>query len=225
MADKRITELPSMAKDDVDGSDIMLTYDQQTGRTQQLSVDSLFANAREDVQGYFGLLTNFYFTGGIATETVVEIEDINTWVDVEFTTDALGLFDKRPTAMKDAVADPYDDTTGYFTLEGLSQDSSVTFRASMTFEPDDDEGQLTTRLNFQRHSGTTPSEDFQITDVALSMGQGADIEYPAEPTLTFFVGDTIDTAAPGDAGKCKFQVNSTVPGTVKMLALTWYIKR
>lgn len=95
----------------------------------------------------------------------------------------------------------------------------------MTFNPDDDEGQLTTRLNFERHSGTTPSEDFQITDVALAMSQGAGVEYPAEPTLTFFVGDTIDTQGIGDAGKCKFQVNSTVPGTIKMLALTWYIQR
>ena len=225
MADKRITELPVMAKGAVDGTDVMITYDVQSNSTQQMTIDSLFANARADVQGYFGLLTNFYFTGGVATETVIEIEDINTWTDVSFPTDAEGLFDKRPTEMKDALADPYDDASGYFSLEGLSQNSSVMFRASMTFEPDEDEGQLTTRLNFERHSGTTPSEDFQITDVALSMGQGADIEYPAEPTLTFFVGDTIDTAQAGDAGQCKFQVNSTVPGTIKMLALTWYIQR
>ena len=65
--------------------------------------------------------------------------------------------------------------------------------------PDEDEGALEAQLNFRRHSGTTPSEDFQIADVALSMSQGADIEYPAEPTLTFFVGDTIDTNGAGDA--------------------------
>ena len=93
----------------------------------------------------------------------------------------------------------------------------------MGFEPDEDEGSLEARLNFRRHSGTTPSEDFQIADVALAMSQGADIEYPAEPTLTFFVGDTIDTNGPGDAGSCTFQVKATVPGTVRMFALTWYV--
>ena len=55
------------------------------------------------------------------------------------------------------------------------------------------------------------------------MSQGADVDYPAEPLLTFFVGDTIDTNGVGDAGKCTFEVRSTVPGTVRMRALTWYI--
>ena len=99
----------------------------------------------------------------------------------------------------------------------------MNFRASLTFEPDEDGGQLDARLDFQRHSGTTPSDNFPIEDVALTMTQGADIEYPGEPLLTFFVGDTIDTNGAGDAGQCKFQLRSTVPGTVRMRALTWYI--
>ena len=225
MANKTINQLPLLAKGDVDGSDLLATWDAQSGTSKKMDINSLLANTRKDVQGYFGLLTNFYFTGGQATETVIDVADINTFVDVNFTTDASGLFDKRPQAMLDAVADPYDDSTGYFSLAGLDQNGSVTFRASMVFEPDEDEGQLTTRLNFERTSDSSPSEDFQITDVALSMSQGADIDYPAEPTLTFFVGDTIDTNGSGEAGKCKFQVKSTVPGTVKMLALTWYIQK
>ena len=225
MAKKTITQLPALEVADIDGADQLVAWDAETGTTKKMSLSNIFNSIRDDVQGYFGVLTNFYFTGGVATETAVAVEDINQWIDVEFVTDAQGLFDNRPAAMKEAAPDPFDDTTKYFTLEGLSQDSSVTFRASMTFEPDEDEGQLTTRLNFERHSGTNPSEDFQITDVALAMGQGADIEYPAEPTLTFFVGDTIDTNGPGDARRCKFQINSTVPGTVRMLALTWYIQK
>lgn len=95
----------------------------------------------------------------------------------------------------------------------------------MTFEPDEDEGELDVRLLFNRHSGTTPSDDFEIADVALTMSQGADVEYPAEPMLSFFVGDTIDTNGPGDAGRCRFQIRSTVAGTVRMRALTWYITK
>ena len=93
----------------------------------------------------------------------------------------------------------------------------------MSFTPETDEGQLETRLLFNRHSGTTPSDDFVIEEVTLAMEQGADLEYPAEPMLSFFVGDTIDTNGPGDAGQCRFQVKATVEGVVKMRALTWYV--
>ena len=55
------------------------------------------------------------------------------------------------------------------------------------------------------------------------MNQGTDEEYPAEPFLSFFVGDTIDTNGVGDAGQCKFQIRSNVTGTARMRALTWYI--
>ena len=154
---------------------------------------------------------------------MVSEEDIDTWIQPSFTTDAQGVFDYRPLDMTDAVADPFDDGTQVFTLEGLSLSSSVNFRASMSFDPDEDEGILEARLLFNRHSGTTPADDFAIEDVALTMSNGAELDYPAEPLLTFFVGDTIDTNGPGDAGKCIFQVRSTVPGTISMRALTWYI--
>jgi len=185
--------------------------------------------ARDYTQGYYGLLSNFYFTGGVATETEIELEDTNTWIDVNITTDALGLFDNRPSTMKAAQsaghtgagtqADPI-----IFDLEGLDLHAHANFRASMTFEPDIDESQLETRLLFSRHSGTTPSADFAIEEVSLNMTQGADIEYAIEPMLSFFVGDTIDTNGVGDAGKCRFQVKASVEGTLRMRALTWYIQ-
>ena len=185
--------------------------------------------ARDYTQGYYGLLTNFYFTGGVATETEIELEDTNTWVDVNITTDALGLFDNRPSTMK--AAQPAGHTGAgtqadpiIFDLEGLDLHAHANFRASMTFEPDVDESQLETRLLFNRHSGTTPSDDFSIEEVSLNMTQGADVEYAIEPMLSFFVGDTIDTNGVGDAGKCRFQVKASVEGTVRMRALTWYIQ-
>jgi len=185
--------------------------------------------ARDYTQGYYGLLSNFYFTGGVATETEIALEDTNTWIDVNITTDALGLFDNRPSTMKAAQsaghtgagtqADPI-----IFDLEGLDLHAHANFRASMTYEPDVDESQLETRLLFNRHSGTSPSDDFSIEEVSLNMTQGADVEYTVEPMLSFFVGDTIDTNGVGDAGKCRFQVKASVEGTVRMRALTWYIQ-
>lgn len=225
MADKTVNELSSLDTTAFDAADQVLVWNTEDGTTRKASLGDVLGKGKTFAQGYFALLTNFYFTGGVSTETELVVEDTDTWIDVNFTVDAQGTFDNRPDTMKAATATPFDSSTQYFDFEGLTQESSVQFRASMTFEPDEDEGQLEARLSFQRHSGATPSEDFSIEDVSLTMSQGADQEYPAEPLLTFFVGDTIDTNAPGDAGKCKFQVRSTVPGTVRMRALTWYISQ
>ena len=225
MANKTVNQLDSLSGSAIDGNDLALIYNSEDNTTRKVVLQEVLEGGKRNSQGYFAVLTNFYFTGGVATETEIAVDDIDTFVDVNFDVDALGLFDYRPAQMQAAEPTPYDESTGIFSLEGLTLESSCQFRASMSFEPDEDEGQLEARLLFNRHSGTTPSDDFPIESVALSMSQGADIEYPAEPLLSFFVGDTIDTNAPGDAGQCKFQVKSSVPGTVRMRALTWYISQ
>ena len=145
------------------------------------------------------------------------------------TVDALGVFDNRPTDMQeDSLGFTGTGTTGdpyVFSLEGLDTTSFATFRASMTFEPQEDEGQLESRILFERHTGTTPSVDFPIEEVTLSMQQGANISYSAEPMLSFFVGDSIDTNAPGDAGRVRFQIKSNVQGTLLTRALTLYVNK
>jgi len=191
-------------------------------------VSGIIDGATLRTQGYYGLLTNFYFDGGVPTQTEINESNVNTWIDVNFDIDTLGTFDNRPLPMQEANAIGHtgvgtDNDPIIFDLEGLTQHSSCNFRASMSFEPEVDEGQLETRLLFNRHSGTTPSTDFAIEEVSLSMSQGADIEYAAEPLLTFFVGDTIDTNGDNDAGKCRFQIKSSVEGIIRLRALTWYV--
>ena len=223
---KTVNQLPAAGLGEVTSADQLLLWNAEDGTARKVGIDVIQQFDAASVQGYYARLTNFYFTGGVATETEIAIEDINTYFTPNFTMEpTLGLFDNRPAAMKAALADPFDVATSEFSLEGLTIESSVNFRASLTFEPDEDGGQLDARLLFNRHSGTTPSDDFEIADVAITMTQGADIEYNGEPLLTFFVGDTIDTNGPGDAGVCKFQLRSTVPGTVRMRALTWYISQ
>jgi len=191
-------------------------------------LSSIVSQATLSTQGYYGMLSNYYFTGGAATTTVIDTDDVGQYVDVNFNLDSNGLFDERPLPMK--LANPTGHTgTGtqadpiVFSLEGLDTHGFANFRASMSFVPETDEGQLETRLLFERHSGTTPNDQFPIEEVSISMEQGADIHYPAEPMLSFFVGDTIDTNAPGDAGSCRFQIKSSVEGTLHMRALTWYV--
>ena len=182
----------------------------------------------EHSQGYIGLLSDFYF-GGDATDTIIGEDEVGTFIDVVLDVNALGTFDNRPTDMKEdtlgysgtgAIGDPY-----IFSLEGLDTTSFATFRVSMDFTPEEDEGQLESRILFDRHSGTSPSEQFSIEEVSLSMQQGADVAYTAEPTLSFFVGDSIDTNGVGDAGKVRFQIKSNVEGVLKTRALTLYINK
>lgn len=182
-----------------------------------------------EIQGYYALLTGFYFNGS-ATETEIDDTNVGTWVDVNINPDPTGVFDYRTDAMKNAdsagiTGDGSEGSPIVFNLEGLSLRSSANFRSSLSFEPDVDESVLETRLLFNRHSGTSPSQDFSIEEVTLNMTQGADVEYSAEPMLSFFVGDTIDTNGAGDAGRCRFQVRSSVEGTLRVRALTWYIQQ
>lgn len=199
------------------------------GIFRAVPLDTIIGQATLQTQGYYGLLSSFYFDGQ-ATETIITQDNVNTWVDVIFDTDPNGTFDKRPSAMKDAYPQGHegDGSEGspiILSLEGLDINSFANFRASMAFEPDEDEGQLESRLLFNRHSGTTPNIDFSIEEVSLSMQNGADKDYVSEPLLTFFVGDTIDTNGVGDSGRCRFQIKSNVLGTLKLRALTWYINK
>jgi hypothetical protein len=193
------------------------------------SLAGIIGGATLLTQGYYGLLTDFYF-GGTATETIIDLDNVNTWVNVDIDIATAGLFDNRPKSMTDAQSIGHEGDGSsidpiVFKLEGLDLRSFANFRASMAFEPEEDEGQLESRLLFNRHSGTTPSEDFAIEEVSLSMFNGADVDYVSEPMLSFFVGDTIDTNAAGDAGKCRFQIRSNVSGIIKLRALTWYINK
>ena len=208
-------------------NDVLLA--DRNGEYVNTPLNSVISQATQLTQGYYGMLSSFYF-GGDATETVIDVNEVNQWIDVELTTDASGLFDTRPLAMREAqsVGHEGDGSTGnpiVFYLDGLDTNAFANFRASMAFEPDEDEGQLESRLLFNRHSGTSPSTDFSIEEVSLSMQNGADKDYTSEPLLTFFVGDTIDTNAVGDAGRCRFQIKSNVAGTLKLRALTWYINK
>ncbi len=225
MADKRIDQLNALDASDLTPDDLLIVMNSGDTSTRKVTFENMTSQVAAGTQGYYALLTNFYFTGGVATETEIALEDTDAWQDVNFTTDALGTFDQRPQIMQDAESAPFNTSTQEFSLEGLSTHANMSFRASMSFEPDEDEGQLSVRLLFTRHTGTVPNDQFPIEDIALTMTQGADIEYPAEPFLSFFVGDTIDTNAPDDAGACKFQIKTTVPGTVRMRALTWYINK
>ncbi len=185
--------------------------------------------SRDHIQGYYGLLSNFYFTGGIATPTTIATEDVGQWLDVNLTVDPQGLFDERVTAMKDANASGHIGAGTQadpivFLLEGLETSSHANVRASLSFNPDEDGGRLDSRLCFNRHTGSTPSEDFHIEGSSIAMESGAEEDYSGAPSVQFFIGDTIDTNGVGDAGKARFQIRSDVAGVLSMNEIALFIQ-
>tara|TARA_R110002167_G_scaffold194330_1_gene397011 strand:- start:302 stop:1066 length:765 start_codon:yes stop_codon:yes gene_type:complete len=191
--------------------------------------------SKQNAQGYYGLLSGVYF-GGAATSIDIPVEQVDIWQDVVMTIQAPvagvhagGISDERVTTMKDANAVGHTGTGAsgdpiVFLLEGLQQSSSCTLRASLTFEPDEDGGRLDSRIFLERHSAATPSEDFPIDAAGLAMESGADEPYPHLVSVQFFIGDTINTNAVGDAGKIRFQIKSDVAGTVSMNEMALFIQ-
>ena len=192
--------------------------------------ENVTVNQREQFQGYIALLSPVYF-GGIATTFDIPLESVNTWVDVELVVDPAGTFDYRVSSMKTAQLSGYTGTGAnadpiIFLLEGLELTSSADIRVSMSFNPDDDGGRLDSRLNFFRHGGIPLSAtNFHIEASSLAMESGAEEEYAYTPDIKFFVGDTIDTNGPGDAGRVCFQIKSDVPGTVTMNEIAMFIQK
>ena len=196
---------------------------------EYVTIDSILATNTENVQGYYSLLTNFYFTGGVATDMTIDENNINTWVDVELTPDAQGVFDKRTGDMKEASVAGHTGTGAagsplMISMVGLTDHAHGSVRAALSFEPEVDEGRLESRVLFTRHSTAVPSSDFSIEETTLNMDSGAAIDYVASPSIDFFLGDTISTNADGEAGTLRFQVKLAVQGILSMREVTFFIQ-
>ena len=209
----------------------------QTGILQTNPSSELTYAIKTNIQGYVGLLSGVYFGDAFGTAHEIAIEDVDVWQDVVMTIQAPvsgvhagGISDERVKDMKDASVQGYEGTGAdgspiKFLLEGLVQQSFATLRTSLTFVPDEDGGRLDSRIFLERHSAASPSEDFPINAAGLAMESGADEEYPHLVNVQFFVGDTINTNGPGDAGKIRFQIKSDVTGTIYMNEMALFIQK
>ena len=219
----KISELPQLSsKYDLTAGDRVIINDD--GVTKTISAWDL----SESGQGYYGLLSAYYFDGA-ATSTEIEIADVDVWQDIIMDVHPQGTSDERISAMVNANVSGHTGTGAdgdpiIFLLEGLQQSSSGNLRASLSFNPDEDGGRLDARMFVERHSGATPSSDFALDAAGLSMESGAEEDYPHYVNIKFFVGDTIDTYAAGDAGKIRFQIKSDVPGTISMNEVALFVQ-
>ena len=212
------------------GKDYKLNTEEFTKYASKLlSIDEIKEAIVTEESGYYGLLSNFYFAGGVATSSTITVDQIDTWLDVEMTVDTLGLNDHRPSAMQTAQSAGHtgNGSNGspiVFDLEGLTLSASCNFRVSLSFTPDEDGGRLDSRMYVKRHSAAVPADDFFLEATGLSMESGADESYPYYVNIQFFIGDTINTNAAGDAGKIRFQVKSDVAGTISMNEMALFIQ-
>jgi hypothetical protein len=175
------------------------------------------------------LLSSYYF-GGAGTTTDISPAEANTWVDVNLSVDPAGTFDYRPQDMVDADAAGFEGSgtsvdPHLFTLCGLTQQAFGKMRVTALFNPDIDEGQLDARLLFTPNSSGQFGQ-FSIAEQVATMSQGAGTDYFVEPTITFFVGDSIEeigTIGASDAGRLQLQIRSSVEGTFTLRGLTLYV--
>ena len=199
-------------------------YGSNSGDETQDAINQI---VNEHSQGYIGLLSDFYFDGA-GTSTEIAIEEVNVWQEVIMTIHPQGISDQRVDDMKESQAVGYegDGSLGNpinLLLEGLVEASFCTLRTSLDFTPDEDGGRLDSRLYVERHNGA--GNDFAIDAAGLAMESGADESYPHLISVDFFVGDTINTNGPNDAGKVRFQIKSDVTGTVTMKEMALFINR
>ena len=169
--------------------------------------------------GYY-TLSSAYNNGGAATDTTIPVESVDTWVNLNFTVDS--VVDKRPVEMVNANADPYDPVAKLFSLEGLTTAAFGVLVPSLSFDPDEDNGEISGRILFTSHSGVTPAT-YSVETVIGSMAQGADEDYLFQPSLQFPITELIDTNATGDGGFACFQIKTSVAGTLSLREQTYYL--
>ena len=188
-----------------------------------ITLGGLSTNVQGNVQGYYAYVTNFYDP---ATTNSVQTLNANEWTDVN--PDIYLTFDKRPNSMVEAAPVAYDyNGTKHFSLAGLEEGSFVTVRLLFRVDPEVDESTADVRLHFNTNAATAAGglENFYIETQALTMTQGADIQYSDENLITFFVGDTLNGGTLADAGAFHVQIKTSVEADLEVLGTTMYISK
>jgi len=183
-----------------------------------LSEEELQDSVKEDIQGYYAVISNYYSADAAvkAGNPVVEvIEDVWTKLEVQ----PLVELDESPDSTKSIGI--FNSTTNTFTLAGLDAGSNIIMRTLVRLRPDVDGGAASLRLNFTPNVGP----QFQIESQLFNMTKGADVDYQDESIITAFAGSNLAGNTIAEAGSFIVEVNSTVDTDVEVLAFTLYINK
>ena len=189
-----------------------------------LTEDEIQDSVKEDIQGYYAVISKAY-SGDAAVRAenpVVElIEDTWTRLEIEILAEA----DETPDAQK--AIGIFNSGANRFSMAGLDDGSNIVMRTLVRLRPDVDEGSASIRLNFTTNPTTQAGglSNFVIESQLFNMTQGADIDYQDESVITAFVGNTLSGVDIANAGSFTVEINSTVDTDLEVLAFTLYINK
>ena len=189
-----------------------------------LSEDDLQDSVKEDIQGYYAVISKAYSADAAvrAENPIVEVLE-DTWTQLNI--EVLAEGDETPDAQK--AIGIFNSATNTFSMAGLDDGSNIVMRTLVRLRPDVDEGSASIRLNFTTNPTTQSGglTNFVIESQLFNMTQGADIDYQDESIITAFIGTTLDGVDIANAGSFVMEVNSTVDTDLEVLAFTLYINK
>ena len=214
---KTVAELDALVPGDVSQSDQLLVWNGEDGTTRKLSVQDLQDSPL--VNGYY-FQNSWYFENGRTHDgnpdvlTELEAESVTP---ILFTCDEEGDFGNF---LPVGTPDLYDRATGLLTFDGYKESDFIQIRTQLDCVPEQDNGQLMIHLEVQR-PGRSP---FNVSEIIMTMDQGADREYNGLSTIPIFIGSMADADLGPSTIEFKVELINT-PGDVKPRGFALYTWR
>ena len=142
------------------------------------------ANASAKKNGYHFQNSEFYVAGHAGSADVIEDVFPDTLTTVKVSSATAG---QSGSEMPEGLANPYDTSTGLYTLTDFVATDVIQFRFDIDVECFSDESSCEIRLLCTPGNGNPA---FTITDQLIAMDAGAG-EYSGLSSIPLFVGDTL----------------------------------
>lgn len=193
-----------------------LTGDQFTAEEFNQIITEINANGASlgSLNGYM-FQNSHYYTGGSSHDSNPDVQDdvdpaTDCFVKWSHTTDH-GNF--SPCGM----SNPYDRTTGVFTLHGVSNSDYLLFRFQVDIEPLVDESSADLIVNCVSPLGF----NFDIKAEIAQMSQGAGSDYNGLVNIPVFVGDSLADNGTAATVTPRIVLNNTT-GNVKPVGFSLF---
>ena len=212
-----VNDLPRQTPEEVTQADQLRVWNTEDNSTKKLSVLDL--QDAPLVNGYF-YQNSWYFENGRThdgnPDVIVEM-DSETPAPILFSCDEEGDFGNYLP-----VGSPnlYDVNTGLLTMTGYKESDFIQIRTQVDCVPETDNGQLILHLEVQRPN----KSPFSISEIMMTMDQGADREYNGLSTIPIFIGSMADADLGPSTISFKVELINTV-GDVKPRGFALYTWR
>jgi len=214
---KTVAELDALLPGDVSQADQLLVWNGEDGTTRKLSVQDM--QDAPLINGYY-YQNSWYFENGrthVGNPDVLVELDAETVTPIKFTCD---VGDEVGNYLPVGTPDVYDRSTGLLSFAGYKESDFIQIRTQVDCTPEEDNGQLVLHLAVER-PGKSP---FSISEIMMTMDQGADREYSSLSTIPIFIGNMADLGAGLSTVEFKVELINTT-GDVKPRGFALYTWR